>query len=476
VTTCPYGFRIVGPTSEPRRLVDAGAAFAAHAACDQRAECHREAYLSAFQFGPDFRQHLESTGSTAGFQGVCWSPWVWFDVDAEDLARAHREAARLGIALYERYKPADDDLLAFFSGAKGFHVGLPTALWSPAPSETFHKAVRRFAEHVAERAGVTIDTGVYDKVRAFRAPNSRHPKTNLHKRCFTLDELSGLSLARIVELSHEPAPFDLPEPKVFSDQAAADWQAAVEQVAKEAKAKAARRAGTGGEPTLNRGTLDFIREGAGIGDRHRLLFSAAANLAEFSCPLALAFALLEPAGLDSGLAPKEVRRQIECGLAAVPSPLPSVSTTADGAPSAATVASRGQAPAGPPPKLAADPLGDVPAAPDKTSPAGADELRRQLAALWGSTAPPQAKPAADVPRHSPGDQRAKGLAALPPDPPPLKPLPPRALQTGRLDTPCRCGSLEYVDVAISEGRIRRDCRQCDRFIGWTKWYDKGETT
>ncbi|NOY29641.1 MAG: DNA primase, partial [Planctomycetes bacterium] len=43
---------------------------------------------------------------------------------------------------------------------------------------------------------------------------------------------------------------------------------------------------------------------------------AAANLAEFGCPAPLAHALLTEPGLDSGLAPKEVRRQIDCGVEA----------------------------------------------------------------------------------------------------------------------------------------------------------------
>ena len=65
---------------------------------------------------------------------------------------------------------------------------------------------------------------------------------------------------------------------------------------------------------LNRATLDFIANGAGTGDRHRLLFSAAANLAEFGCPVELAHELLTEAALDSGLSPSETRRQIDCGL------------------------------------------------------------------------------------------------------------------------------------------------------------------
>ena len=63
-----------------------------------------------------------------------------------------------------------------------------------------------------------------------------------------------------------------------------------------------------------RGSSDFIRDGAANGDRHRLLFSAAANLAEFDCPPKLAFALLMPSALDSGLAPADAARQVECGL------------------------------------------------------------------------------------------------------------------------------------------------------------------
>ncbi|MHB1037772.1 MAG: DNA primase [Pirellulales bacterium] len=316
MTSYLYSFRIVGPTSEPRRLVVAAAALAGYAACDDRAEVHREAYLSAFQFGNDFADHLKATGSTAGFAGPCWASWLWFDIDRPDLDAALKDTRRLAAVLDERYRLGDDDLLVFFSGSKGFHIGLPTALWLPLPSLTFHRVARRFAETVATLAAVTIDTGVYDKVRAFRAPNSRHAKTGRHKRRLTLDELNGFDLPRILDAARGPAPFDLPEPRTTSETAAADWQAAGDQVAREAEVKAARRAGGNGSPTLNRSTLDFIREGATAGDRHRLLFSAAANLAEFGCPPALAVALLEEAALDSGLPPKDVRRGIECGLAA----------------------------------------------------------------------------------------------------------------------------------------------------------------
>ena len=60
--------------------------------------------------------------------------------------------------------------------------------------------------------------------------------------------------------------------------------------------------------------MSIIREGAEQGDRHRLLFSAAANLAEFGSLDDLIVALLTPVGLDTGLQAREVARQIECGI------------------------------------------------------------------------------------------------------------------------------------------------------------------
>jgi hypothetical protein len=245
-------------------------------------------------------------------------------LDADDDPQgALSEARRLAGAILERYRSLDDDdLLLFFSGAKGFHIGLPTS-WRPAPSLDFHRVARRFAEGFAQLAGVSIDASIYDEVRAFRAPNSRRPKTGLHKRRLTHAELMGLSIEGVRSLAERPEPFGLLASAETCEEAAADWQAAMTAIRQQSEEKARRSAAVAdGTPTLNRLTLDFIRDGSNIeiGYRHRLLFSAAANLAEFGCPPVLAHALLTEAGLDSGLPPSEVRRQIECGLNHVANP------------------------------------------------------------------------------------------------------------------------------------------------------------
>ncbi len=457
----PFGFRIVGPTWERRRLVDAAGAFTGYARCDEQAEIEKEGYLSAFRFGDDFRRLLTETGSTAGYTGPCWSPWLWFDIDREKLADALADARRLASLLDERYRLPEESLLIFFSGSKGFHVGLPTALWSPEPSDVFHQVARRFAENVAELADVVIDGGVYDRVRAFRAPNSRHPKTGLHKRWLSFDELMGLSLDAILDRAKQPEPFELPDTPDMNDQAVADWQVAARQVADQIEAKAARRAANTEGATLNRQTLDFIRDGAGVGDRHRLLFSAAANLAEFGCSPGLAVALLEEPGLDAGLPPKEVRRQIQCGLSSVgASPTPE-----DAAPSPQTTPDD-ESPTEPDQRNTGDSAGPEGQTCQRLTGA-TGPTKTELAALWIHSA--------STPAPSTPDQ-ASGSATLPTLPTPFKPLPPRAVTTGKLDTPCRCGSAEYVDVELSEGRTRRDCRQCGRFLGWGEWYEEGGST
>jgi hypothetical protein len=314
MTTTPYGFRVVGSKWGERRLINHAAAFSAYASCDPRAEVHREAYLSHFVFPSEFREHLERERSERGYSGRCWADVVYWDVDRENaLEHALRDARRLAAAILERYRGLDeDDLLVFFSGSKGVHIGVPTSPWRPEPSLTFHDIAKRFCLAHAERAGITIDQSVYNRTRLFRAPNSRHPKTGLHKRRLTLDELTYLKPEAIVALAVEPFPFDLPTPTVTSTTAAADWCEASRAV--ERRTVERRAVGPDGVPRLNALTRDFIVNGATQGDRHRSLFSAAANLAEFDCPPALAHALLSEAALDSGLAPADVRRQIDCGL------------------------------------------------------------------------------------------------------------------------------------------------------------------
>jgi hypothetical protein len=324
-TTHPHGFRIVGPCTGDRRRVDAATAFRAYCQCDARANVEAEAYLSAFQFAGDFAEHLARTGSPAGFNGSTWAPFVWLDVDRDEpaggVARALDDTRRLVDTLDERFGVRRDVLVPFVSGGKGMHLGIPTALWMPPASADFHAVARQFAETIAAAAGVAVDVCVFDRVRAFRAPNSRHPRTGLHKRFVPVEILDAVTVDGVLGMARTPAPFDPPSTDGVdsADMLVAVWDAAGRAVAGASAAAEQRRveiAKGDRAVTLNRKTRAFLNGEVEVGERHPRLYSAAANLAELGCPLPAVRALLTEPALDAGLPPKDVARQIECGHAA----------------------------------------------------------------------------------------------------------------------------------------------------------------
>ncbi|WDQ16798.1 DNA primase small subunit domain-containing protein [Rhodopirellula sp. P2] len=314
-TAMPLGYRIVGPCSRERKVVQYDRAFAAYAACDDLAQIDSEGFLSPFQYDNEILTRRIDTAGTLdvrGFDGGCWSRFIWFDIDREgDIDSATQDARRLAMMLVERYRIDESDLLLFFSGSKGFHIGLPTSLFGAEPSIEFGSIVRKLAEGLTASVRVVIDPSVYGKVQPLRAPNSRHGKTGRHKRILTFDELMHRKPSSIVTASAEPLEFDLPTEPDIDQRAVDDWHAAVAAMKRKAEAVKVIAAD---RSELNRSTLEFIQDGADQGDRHRLLYSAAANLAEFGCPTRLAHALLTEAALDSGLTPTDVRRAIDNAL------------------------------------------------------------------------------------------------------------------------------------------------------------------
>ena len=85
-----FGFRTLGRDAE-RRQTEWRSAFAAHVAADPKAATPGECFLSHFQFGDEFREHVAATNSTAGYTGPTWAEWVAFDIDvAGDIDEALR--------------------------------------------------------------------------------------------------------------------------------------------------------------------------------------------------------------------------------------------------------------------------------------------------------------------------------------------------------------------------------------------------
>ncbi len=221
-----YGFRIVGScVGGTRRLVDATAALSAYASCDPRCTLAEQSYLSPFQYGSDFPTYLEkNSGSVKGYDGVCWYPTLKWDIDRSDLNHALADTRLLASHLRSHYHYGDT-LLLFFSGSKGFHIEAPL---DEQPSQHFNKVSACVASHIAYEAGLQpyvltdgngkrhrkepLDPAIYRKTQPFRAANSTHAKTGLHKVWLAFDELQTLTIEAIQEIAQQPRPYTIPEP------------------------------------------------------------------------------------------------------------------------------------------------------------------------------------------------------------------------------------------------------------------------
>lgn len=320
----PYGFRIVGGPENPRKRIEWRTAFAAYAAADERAQVHAGGFLSMFSFPEEFREHLNANRSPKGYAGPCAAPWLWFDIDREPeaggLEAALVDARRLCARLPELYAVSESGLLAFVSGGKGFHVGLPTEGFGVPAGPNVHRAAAMFVENTAKRCEVRVDLSIFDRVRAFRAPNAKHDRTGLYKRRFTVDELLRLPLTKLLEMARAPEAFELPGPldTRCGPELPAAWheaERAAEAVAAGAAAMRSALASGAASAILTRLTRDFIRQGCESGERHKRLYSAAANMGEFRSVRELVDAILRPLGEELGLSPRDTRAAIENGLA-----------------------------------------------------------------------------------------------------------------------------------------------------------------
>ncbi len=310
------GALVVGGKDAPRRLVRHADLLAAYADGTQIDRGHTgEAYLSHFVFGPDYRDHHRANrGSVAGYAGPCGCRWLVLDLDRPDPAAALTDARRLVAFLHQRYPEAEGAVPIWFSGWKGFHVAVELA-HDPPPAVGFPLVARTLAEQLARTAGVVIDTGVYDTARIIRLPNTRHPKTGLFKRLLGADDLFRVDVAGVLAHARHPAGDGLPAVPRSIPQLAADWHDAERVAASASAARAAVRRDAGpAEARAPRFLVDFLRFGVDEGERHAVLFRCAAWLAEQGASPSLCHALLTEPGCDVGLAPRDVTRQIACGV------------------------------------------------------------------------------------------------------------------------------------------------------------------
>lgn len=327
-------YALACPRKDARRsLVDADAAFTASCRAERG---DAEGYFSANTFGPDIAAYMnDNDGSTAGYRGACSSSWIWVDFDREDNPDLARRAAhRLAEHVRDRYDLDADDLLAFVSGGKGYHLGVPAGMFNMSPHADHPGRLGALVETWMSEADIDLqhDRSIYEHLRLFRAPNSWHPSGRVFKVRIGLDFLGDVHHDDIVGHAERQRPFDPPTQPGPHDVALTDWQRAIAEAPAWSRANATNTTGTmrGGKRTPPEGvvtgtitpnTWAFVTWGEADDSRHLALKFAAANLAETCPPEAdgLADVMLERGatlcGLDYG--DPEAKRMVAAGRALV---------------------------------------------------------------------------------------------------------------------------------------------------------------
>ena len=249
-----------------------------------------EGYVSAVEYARPMADHYAETGGCAGYVGPCSSArYVWVDLDHEpDPDHARRAAAALIDHVVGRYDLAADDVLAFLSGVKGFHVGVPAVLFGVAPHPEHPRRCDALASALCRGAGLDPqypDHRLYQHVQLFRRPNSWHPGGRIFKVRVPTDHLADAGMGDLRGYAERPRPFDSPDRDHLAphDAALEDWARAggvAGEVAAASSVKSASRPDL--YRTLSTPTLAWMQWGdAGGGSRHDALRIAASNLAEW---------------------------------------------------------------------------------------------------------------------------------------------------------------------------------------------------
>jgi P4 family phage/plasmid primase-like protien len=155
-----------------------------------------EAYHCAFNLEPreNFNDYDGEVSPALGY--------AWFDFDSkEDISRAHNDTrqfvAWLGVSC-----------LVFYSGSKGFHVGVPLGYFGISPSKELSGQLNAFAKFLKKNFYPTLDTTIYNPNRKFRVPGSMHPKTGLYKRLISGEQLQS-TIEVIKTLAKERGPLEI---------------------------------------------------------------------------------------------------------------------------------------------------------------------------------------------------------------------------------------------------------------------------
>lgn len=149
-----------------------------------------EAYTSLFMFKEDVVDYVKNNisvktkaPSIEGYIGECSAKYLWIDIDVDgDIQLATKYMLEVVDRIEKEYRITYKSLTVFFSGNKGFHIGIPSKCFGGDEfSGDMLPAGFKLMVKVITNNFKGIDYKIYNTSRIFRCPYSKHPKSGLFK-------------------------------------------------------------------------------------------------------------------------------------------------------------------------------------------------------------------------------------------------------------------------------------------------------
>ena len=168
-----------------------------------------ESYISLYEFGEDILSYVKDNNGISGYDGLTSMTTLWIDFDSKDLEKAKKEVVEFIEYMYQFFDIDRNVWHIYFSGGKGFHIGLDAKVIGidglvdrhlPNMIKLFITAlVKDMNSHCNDKYSFEcIDLKIYNKTRIIRLPYSLHQKTKLYKIFIPIKELSEKSMDEII--------------------------------------------------------------------------------------------------------------------------------------------------------------------------------------------------------------------------------------------------------------------------------------
>ncbi|MBT5531112.1 MAG: hypothetical protein HOK35_18300 [Cytophagia bacterium] len=130
------------------------------------------------------KTHCKDKGTIRGYNGLVCCDFIPIDID--DLDPSKVEAV---VKILNDYDVSTECLSFYFSGCKGFHIEIPSAIVGidPLPVKEFNKRIKKFIKLL----GLDCDMSMYKSHQLYRLSNTLNGKSNLFKIPIEYSEIRG---------------------------------------------------------------------------------------------------------------------------------------------------------------------------------------------------------------------------------------------------------------------------------------------